>query len=41
MVGDREAILARLKRVLELGAKKEFVLYEDSESESEEEELEP
>ena len=46
MVGDREAILARLKRDLELGAKKEFGSYEESESESEsdyneEEELEP
>ena len=40
MVGNREVILARLKRDLELGAKKEFVSYEESESE-EEEELEP
>ena len=40
MVGDRQAILARLKRDLEIGTNKEFVSYEESESE-EEEELEP
>lgn len=41
MVGDRTAILARLKRDLEIGTKKECVSYEKAESDDDEEELEP